>query len=947
MSDAPWTITSTKRKSNKRATSPRKRTKRAHDASMTNNDHSMSRPQQTLTQIDFVTNSLAEDDAALLDLEPLPIISPQSEGSRAPRSLKRDSTLTQMDFGNSFGSTGKRRSPTMQPPARRPTKRSKKRDSTLTQMDFFNANMDGASGLEETMLSTPKKSTPRLQKMVDDLLVSDAASMTSLREKVGSSVSSPETQEYRPGKRKQKEGGGQLHLSKRRRSNRIAAASTPTVQEDIPQPASAKRRTPATAPRRPVLEIQDSTDFQEELIGSVQLAQSVKLLTPSTPPKNNRGIPSSQTPESLSRHVTGRPLSSSRTVLRQPLTELSSNLRMPDQKIALHKSRTIDLFGHKTPKRSPPRKICTLKLSREALSTVEWGYGESAKEHDIYSVQATSSPTRQGSSPRKEASSMTGKATTTEASSGGPTIRETASSQRQLEIEESLPDISDILNISRIAADNGGHEDPLIDPITPTKQSRGSLKEKHKALNNPANLVIYQGPTNMIPELEQEVVDDMSSFGTPVANDTQFIKNLYERLSSPIAATHLGDERPTTVPLADSRSPVIAKVSSRASLPASPPKRSPLPAPKLVQTSPAAPRLPRQATASSDLRALPSASTQTRSLENVQTSLVPLNDTFGYQQSSSSPSLPPVPSSSGRAVARLASIPHPSQISTQAPSQGLFPTSSAPQTFSFPQDSEIERITLKDSSSYHPRLSQMDQHFDNDDELSEGDLDLLDELRDEEELDLDPLTAPAGLPRTQMEITRDNHHTKEEDVTQTPTQKSRGGKTPGRRTSSIQSSPIITNATTRSQRDAKLEVVTLISSSSPSGNGPQIHSEDNGDKDEEEDDNNTTLHPYHSTPTKPASTTKGKSKTPQHTLSSPSSSSSMYSPSPPRDLKRKYTPLPGFNNDTQSDFTQNGSVTAAYVHRMWDRGHLPRSFVPRPYKVRNFTKGMSRRIDAG
>lgn len=934
MSDAPWTITSSKRKPSTRVASPKKRIKHKHDATTTGQDGAFSRPQQTLTQIAFVTNPSSDNEEPLIDFEPLRTGLSKPTTNEPPRLLSRDSTLTQMDFGSSFSSPIERQSSSMRPPARKTRRKSKKRESTLTQMDFFNANMDGAAELEETMLSSPPVPSEEPLTTATSFASPGKTITTPVHEHPQVDVVYPGTQNYRSRKRKRGNEQAQLDSEKRRRSSRIAAAATtPTatttsVKPGRIQPPSACRRAPTTISRKPLLEIQDSTEFLEEPVDSAVSPQPAGAIAPSTPTKNIGRIPSSQTPETIRCITPGRAVSLTKGSSRQPLAELSSNLRMPGQKFAQSKIRTIDLFSETNIKKSPPRTICTLKVLKRAPASVGEVHRAEDPEHDIYSLQATSSPTRRGGSSQNELSDLPELSKRASSSIGGPTIKETASSQRMVESQNSLPDINDVLGLRPVAAADGAAEAQLRDPARPTKVQRNPTSGGDGRTVDQSEMLLGQEPVNMIPELESVSTDEMSDFGSPVANDTQFIRSLRDRLSSPVAVTAVATSsiegnRAVTVPRTSNRSPILARGLSRGSLPGSPPRRSPLPAPKLVHTSPAR-RPPPQATGSSSLRALPSFSTQNRSSENVQISLVPLNDTVEHHQSSSSPALPPAPLSSAAKGEHLASIPHPSQVSTQVPSQGYFPTSSAPHTFPFPHDSEVERVTVKDPSSFPAHLSQIMQHVDDGSE-SEGDLNLLEDLQDEDDLDLDPSTVPVDVLRTKKE----NIHggtTFEEDVTQTPTQKSRYRKSPVAAHSSTQSSPIITNATTRSQRNAKLEVIPLTSSSSPLR--PQRPS-----------DNGNTPKPQKSTPAKYASP-KGKERVnePPSQTSPPSSSlsSSIYSPSPPRDLKRKYSPIPGFNNETQSDFTQNGSVTAAYVHRMWDKGDLPKSFVPKPYKVKNF-----------
>ncbi|RMZ75074.1 hypothetical protein DV737_g5476, partial [Chaetothyriales sp. CBS 132003] len=69
-------------------------------------------------------------------------------------------------------------------------------------------------------------------------------------------------------------------------------------------------------------------------------------------------------------------------------------------------------------------------------------------------------------------------------------------------------------------------------------------------------------------------------------------------------------------------------------------------------------------------------------------------------------------------------------------------------------------------------------------------------------------------------------------------------------------------------------------------------------------------------------------------LSSPSSPSSF----PLNHNHAHHSPIPGFNNDTQSNFTQGGHVTAAYIHRQRDLGVLPKWYTPKPYRVPGYTR---------
>lgn len=427
----------------------------------------------------------------------------------------------------------------MQPSTRKPRKKSKKRDSTLTQMDFFNGNMDGATELEETMLSSPKFATPGLSRTTGDFISSGKAPVSPLQDIGQSRILSPDTQDYRPGKRKRKDDNEQMGPGKRRRSGRIAAATpapvtaAPFVPTEPVRPVSSSRRTPATTSKRRLLEIQDSTDFVEESTENLVLPPAGKIIAPSTPTKNIGRIPSSQTPESIRRNTPSNRLLPSKRSSRKPLAELSSNLRMPGQKVAHHKPRTVDRLGNSASKKSPSRKICTLKVQKEALVSLEESYGGKTLEHDIYSIQATSSPTRQEGSPQKQGSYAPRPAKQGNSSSG-PTIKETASSQRRVETQDSLPDISDVLNLPRAELNKEIDESGALHPTTPVKELQKTATVQQKATDLD-KILLDRRPTNMIPELEQITPDETSDFGSPVANDTQFIRSLHERLSSPVS----------------------------------------------------------------------------------------------------------------------------------------------------------------------------------------------------------------------------------------------------------------------------------------------------------------------------------------------------------------------------------------------------------------------------
>lgn len=930
MSDVPWTITKSKRTRSARPSTSRKRVRLSSEHS-DRHETKQRNEQQTLTQIAFVEDLSFKKDDSPLGSSP----SPKANVTQPASILKRDSTLTQMDFLEDLSPTRRRKTVhdelKMPPPSRKSRRKTRKRDSTLTQMDFFNANAGDTNDIDEAMLpDTGADTASAAQTTIFDGPYSDQPHATPRSGKSGTGhEQAQETQEYRPRGNKRKQNDDQPDTKKRRRSDRIAAATSPrldrmsTIMNSRSGVITESRRRPASTPRRPLLEIRDSTDFLEEAVNQTPIPHTPETVQPFTPIRSSKKIPSSQTPESIHRPTTQQAVTPSRKPTRGPLAELSANVRRSGRKPYNLRSRSTEKPSKPILRKSPPRKVCVLKLPKAVLGSLARGGRAEDLGNDVNSLQTTSSPVRmehksKNALPKDPSNGSS--SPMTNPSSDGPTIKETASSQLDLDTQKSLPELSDVFGISDVSATDGTRELP----VTMLPQTRfGDADENDEML-----LDLEKG--DVIPESEQASSDTLSDLGSPIANDTQFVRNLNERLSSPAPTQKAGmaTGRAATAPVSRALAPPSAKRFSRTRLFNPPSRKSPLPAPKLVSTSPARKSVQGKGTNSS-VRALHSFSTQNKSLENVKISFLPLNDTVEHQHKPSSPSLPTAPVAVQEA--QLASIPRPSQISTQAPSQGYFPLSSLPQTFAGQQDSGVEGVIIKDSSSAPTRMSQMvAHHIESDDLGPEGDLDLLEDIREDE--DLDPLTTQADISQVTPRRRRNAKTVELDDVTQTPTQRYKRDRTVIQAQSSPDSSPIILAATTRSQRDAKLEVVTLSSSSSPP-------------RPKEKDSANPPNRGSPTTSQRPSTINKAPRS---RQSSSPSPSvSSLYSPSPPRDLKRKYDPIPGFDNDTQSDFTQGGHVTAAYVHRMWDRGDLPREFVPKPYKVKNFKPSMRSGSGAG
>jgi len=1010
-----WSIHSRKRQRNSTTPAPRKRVRRDDDVPSTAT-RSAPRPrmthQQTLTQIDFVKSSSFErldggDDWT--ELEPLSNPVAETLTRRTPnqqagaeglerRNLKRNSTLTQIDFvkNNSSGNSEVEDVTESTPldadmPARLqgqtsiPRRRIKKRDSTLTQMDFFDGQIENIPEDDDTMLvqHTGEESVRPPVPMFDGANDTPAQSVQS-RQQLSSSAkrnkrpsnsrkSEPrenESHDYQPRRKRKVEDTTTKtpDTAKRRRSGRIAAASVskedavhnPLVKNVAETSLTSKpdilRRHPVeekvgVPAKVPVLEVQETVFFEPS---PPRPRHTIEHL-PTTPSKSRDRVPSSQTPETIT--------PGTRKSKRQPLAELSTN-------IPLSPFKSTKTSPNKLPaKKSPVRKICVLKVPSRAHFPYPARIEDS--QHDIYSLQPTSPVSRKdfGAGNIDTASTPAPSSAKTSMPVAKNTendivIEPSPTPNSMRDTQKSLPDITELLGFSSPKSKQtvSVHNDyPQLPEDITAKTMANHMPGEHQE-HAPANIHnegirLDKQPVNMIPELGEITTDELSELGSPIPNETQFDKKLFERISSPTTSS-----QEVAVRQDDETSP-SKSVASRSSMPVSSLRRTPLPTPRLVHTSPV--RSVERQTISVPVTSVDppildqTQPTQPYSFGKVRITRVPLNDTISsdkQQTSSSSPFLPPppLPVYSTQRTVHPASMPHPSQVSTQAPSQGYFPTSSAPQSFLLPQ-AEIERIVIKDSSSLPARLSQYQQYITQQDN---GHLE--DDSDQEDDLDLDPASfKPLPPPNFKKHMTADTEATTVilgESDTQTQTQGLQTRTSFLNYKSATQSSPIVLNATTRSQRDARLDVIALVSSSSsplrPEQQSRQV-AQHNENTDaltpraykRKRDISSSPSHENKKSRTTPAKTaqplqsnqlaTVPAPSSANRLLSSPTSSSIASSPSP-RPLKRRYTPIPGFDNETQSDFTQGGHVTAAYVHRMREDGLLPAGFVPKPYKAKNW-----------
>ncbi|EXJ93153.1 hypothetical protein A1O3_01710 [Capronia epimyces CBS 606.96] len=853
MSASPWVITSTKRKT-KSLTPPSQKRPRLNGIQGKSSTSRRSRnSQQTLTQAQWLTppTSFEEEDGQFA--------ADEGEGLRLRRATDSRRTV-------------------------------KKRNSTLTQMDFFsfpppdNADFDdtwvplvdgGNDPLPQLDGTYDSPRRPRRQK------AAPSTANTSTKRKIAPMHA--ESQEYKPSTRKRKaEVEDYEPSSSRRRTSRRLASRNDVFSDPVQNLAyfeealgtiTPKNNNDNNKPRGTLgypLEIQDSNETDVDDLDIAGSMPQGRTLLPHTPKKNRGIVLSSQSPESLppSTRRTCRKISEPPAPFqRTPLAERSVNIPLgPKLKLSPGKSR-------RAPKRSlmkTTKKIVTLRLPKRSHPRQPKCIEDS--QANLWSIPSSSSPRQQGNQivqPPADAQAPAQAPLYIEAQDTDAEIPSTSQAQGvqssptnvETQTQDTLPDISEFIG------DRRG-----LDAQTPDCANYSPTKSVN-AMRDDSNPLEQDGDFD---------VED-SDFGSPIANDTQFNVAVDHRVSSPPPLVYLHQTESTaTAGLLLNHSPTAlhqsqpgpeGDVLNPALIEVTVPLQQPLPVPRLVEQSPvrSPPKRVPDSEDDSDEMVLPKPATLHRSSTHVSTTKIPLND---IGQQSSSPSLPSTKAGTPKSV-RPASLPHPSQMSTQEATQGYF------NMFSYtPEDGEqesdeskVEKITIKDSSSCHIPMSQLPQYTG--ESQSQVNIDLgLDKVftdedeEDEEEGDLD-LDPPTLCPQPDCVLTED------QQLATQPQPRGRGQKAKGK----------------------------------------AIEPEDDIDHDE-----------------------LGVSQTQAlNTMDSSQSISIPSSPNPPR-LERQYSPIPGFNNETQSNFTQNGHVTAAYIHRKHEAGVLPKWFIPQPYQVPGYTR---------
>ncbi|KIV83529.1 hypothetical protein PV11_05549 [Exophiala sideris] len=853
MSKESWSITSTKRKAKSATPAPRKRPRFNGDG------NSRGPSQQTLTQAQWMTpisTSFDENDM-------------QYQEYRRPRTV-------------SVGRTTLKRA-----------------DSTLTQMDFFSFEEGHDSAFDDKLLPTvepqpPQSTIPQVDGGYDSprkprkRKASPATSHPSTKRK--STPTNQESQEYKPSKKKGKADitDNQVLDSGRRTSSRLASKmsifSDPDENLQYFEGALGVSPAPPKTPagrRMPVLEIKDSVDDgEEEEIEPVRPSQDRRMLE--TPKTSRKVIFSSQSPESLppSTHRADRTTTATTAPERTPLAARSANvLLQPSRKRSTGKLR-------RTAKRSPIRsKVVVFNLPKRSqgkrVTRIE------GSEANLWSIPS-SSPKLQRSAedPPKQAPALN-RTTSNEAEIPASSQIQPIKSSPPVESQDSLPDLATLVG-SKAKGTKADAERVVSNPSSDIPQNEespvlvrdfahfpagtggGEIREAgdEEEISLAHNV---SAARSAVVDQETELDGEELDFGSPIANDTQFNNHVQHRVSSP-------SPQATRTPLKIDQSTITPSVLS----PSSPtprarpttqqseevvivsssdeePPQTLLPLPRLVE-SPSARNPPdlMELDSEDDEITLPKAPLLHQSSTHISTTQVPLNDVPKFSSSSSLPATKAVTQKS----MHPASMPHPSQMSTQEATQGLLNLSSYPQQRMETQlPGRPDRITIKDSSSYRVPISQLPQYTGPD--RSQPNMDEVLDSEEEADLDLDP---PSTAPQPEMPALDDRE---------------------------------LPNPVLPSPKDQVAEDYQAFA-----GQGPS-----------QTRDADSTETPIHSS----------------QEVSIPSS------PIPPP-LQRQYSPIPGFDNDTQSNFTQNGHVTAAYIHRQREAGVMPTWYVPQPYQVPGYTR---------
>lgn len=764
----------------------------------------------------------------------------------------------------------------------------KKRDSTLTQMDFFSSVPHHRDQMDDVLLSEVMNthvdhpgpsaqldgnySSPRKPRKRKDSLASSDHQKKLESANLGS-------QDYNPSNRQRSralpdvDGGSSGKRVSRRLARKQRILSDPVENLALFEEAlgTPSKRGDSHRDSRPAVEIKDS--LEEEDVMSTWSPVEAADVPVRTPTAQRTIVLSSQSPESFPPSIrTAIRVGSVGQAHRSPLAERSRNLspRTPSKSSAKNQFPVLEtkIVTLKLPKRKPPPPQYRVEDSQKNL----WSLPSSSPQQMMHrqTTMLPPLPCPAGNFAEIPDSSQADVLTWTPSASNA---------------EASLPSIRDIfgLNASLVSQHslteltvNDGDEEQVAHDVPAHRQDSMHL-DNIKSQTTATGMVVgcLPHPTD---EGENEIVQ---------ASEDEWVGSPIEVQENEISASNPPSFQRSPTTLGRVRQPpgevLVGDLEAINGLPyqaeegphsmADVPKGSAIPQPRLVEKV-----MPVDANDASDQDrslddfALPPPPSVHRRTTQAITTRIPSNDVRGEETSSQS--LPSAATVTQRSI-YPATMPHPSQISTQDATQGLFGLSSFPRPTQYTQHVEgighsvglTDKITIKDSSSCQVSMSQIPEQTAH---HSQTNVDLgLEEVfnsEDEGDLDLDPPATPAPRPSQVW-------------------------------------SDIQINRTPSNEQDLAKNQANETHVDEPEKDVPRVEQAERGQL---VGSSQISLSPILSSQTSP--------------------------------LKKKHPPLEGFDNDTQSNFTQNGHVTAAYIHRQREAGVLPDWYTPAPYKVPGYTR---------
>jgi hypothetical protein len=706
------------------------------------------------------------------------------------------------------------------PAAKRRNKRH--RDSTLTQMDFFAYKREPTTLADLQPISHDNIAIPQVDGPSEAPLPQYDGPYESPRKprkrksEIVLKKESVDSQEYKPGRRRKRSvngesaGSDQARRSSRRLEEQHKILSDPAENFDYFERALVGHpQSLARTHSRAVLIVQDSTGSEE----AIHLGQS-PVPVPKTPTKPSPPvILSSQSPESLPPSTRRKVTTTGVPLERSPLAQRTANVaRTPTAHAVTQYGKENAALNLSSKLRRPSKRPATVVADSQADT---WSLPPTSSPDKMMIIVEDHDLTPEAGQAAPDPFNDLEIPSTSQIESG-----KAHESSEQSRVHEVVPAIP-----------------PKMDVDQPDTRTAIEVQGNRSQAMAEQDLDHHYDPPATPGVSKSTIEDTMSDFGSPIPNDTQFNRDVEQRTSSPAPAN---DQEPL------------------AALTANPPEPPKLPSPRVAERSNSDLNLqPVESNSSNDTDGVslptmpPPALQQTYSM-----TWVPLNDI--------APTSSPIPQPTTQRSVRPASMPHPSQISTQEGTQGYCASSYLPYQTT---QAITERITIKDSSSMQVPMSQFPAA--GQDEESQLDIDL----------GLDALDIPG--PNADVDTGLDHALDDEDDDLNPP---------------STAPEPILPDQQ-------------AIPSSPP--------------------DHAQTLHQAPAPPT--------NAEAPP--ISSPVSS--VEADSPPK-LQRgalaNYTQLEGFDNDTQSNFTQGGHVSAAYVHRQREAGVLPSWYTPRPFRPPGYTR---------